>query len=137
MEKIVFSISFFGSVSLIAGLLFRHLRLRMEVLKVHAEARLKLLGLVGSVEQLLAFAATEEGRRLLEPPTLPSQVPHGLRMVQAGVGLGVLALGFLVATGFRTPARAVVIASAGLALVVGALVGRRLHTQWTLKDGDA
>ncbi len=134
LEKVLLVLGFWGALLLILGQLFRYLRTRAEVLKALAESRNRLLAMVTSLDQLVDLARTEEGRRLLEPPALPSHAPHGLRMVQGGIALVVFSLGLWVTSGFRSPATTLSPALAGLGLIVGGYAGRYLRARWLRSD---
>lgn len=60
-----------------------------DLLRLHLEARNRLLDKVGTSQEFLDFARTEEGRSLLSLPVSPtapqSQSPAGLRLVQTGI----------------------------------------------------
>jgi hypothetical protein len=130
VDKIVLFGGFFVTVLFITWQVFRVLRTRADVLRAHAESRNRLLGMVSSLEELLAFARTAEGRRILEPPSFPTDAPYGLHMIQAGVAIVGVALGIAVATGMEEASRALLVAFVGLGLVAGGYVGRRLRLRW-------
>jgi hypothetical protein len=136
VDKIVLFIGFYATALVIAWQVFRILRVRADVLRAHAESRNRLLGMVSSLEELLAFARTAEGRELLEPPRFPSDAPHGLHLIQAGVAVLGVALGIAVATRFDESTRALLVAFMGLGLIAGGYVGRWLRARW-LRDTRA
>jgi hypothetical protein len=138
-EKIVILLGLFGTVAFLVWLFARYHRTRSELLKLHLAARDRLIAQAGSLEALLAFARTAEGRGLLEPPSLASsQLPAGLRLIQAGIvclGIALLRWGVALA-GFQAlrpegTAQTTLFAGAGLGLVAAGILGRRLQARWT------
>ena len=136
VDKIVLFTGFYIVVLVIAWQSLRFLRTRAEVLRAHAEGRNRVLALVSSLEEFLAFARTAEGRGLLEPPTFPSDAPHGLHLIQAGVAILGIAVGVAVATGFREAGPPLLVTFVGAGLIAGGYVGRFLRRRW-MRDTQA
>jgi len=150
-EKMVFFIGFFGTLAFLVWLLARHYRTRAEVLRLHLASRDRLVAQAGSLEALLAFARTPEGRSLLEPPSLSSsRVPLGLRLIQAGVvclsvavlraGVAILWLPSLQGAGqgqnlLEGLTQTALFAGAGMGLLLAGWLSRRLQAKW-LREED-
>ncbi len=87
----------FAFIGFILWLVSRKVRTQDEVLKLHLEGRNRLLERFADANALVAFAATTEGRALLQPPDLPlaePRLPAGVRMVQSGIVALALGGGF-------------------------------------------
>jgi hypothetical protein len=136
VDKIVLFTGFYITIMVIGWQFFRFLRTRAEVLRAHAESRNRLLGMVRSLEELLAFARTPEGRGLVEPPAFPSEAPNGLHLIQAGVTVLGIAAGVGIAGGREGVSHALLVAFVGVGLVAGGYVGRYLRARW-LRDTEA
>lgn len=134
LEKATFFLCLFGAIAVLAWTVQRLFQARSALMKAHLEVRNQILARTGSLEELLAFARTEEGRGFLEPPTLPATVPHGLRMIQAGILVLFLALGLLLGKGLAARGQSLMVALAGIGLLAAGLAGRRLRTRWALRD---
>jgi DMSO reductase anchor subunit len=130
VDKIVLVTGFYLTVLVIAWQVFRIVHARAEVQKAHAEVRNRLLGMVSSLDELMAFARTAEGRRLLEPPTPPSEAVHGLHLIEAGIVVLGLAVGVGVVSRLDGVAHAVLVGLVGVGLVAAGAVGRWLRSRW-------
>lgn len=118
--------------------------------RAHIELQKRLLEKIGSAQDVIQLAQTEEGRRLLEALTMerPSPLEQILSSIQKGVvliivGLGGLSLRLFFPTGFGLFIVIGVFAGAvGLGLLVSAGVAYVLSRAWDLlgsrqvKDGD-
>jgi len=118
--------------------------------KAHIELQKRLLEKIGSAQDVIQLAQTEEGRRLLEALTMERTSPleQILSSIQKGVvliivGLGGLSLRLFFSTGFGLFIVIGVFAGAlGLGLLVSAGVAYGLSRSWDLlgsrqvRDGD-
>jgi hypothetical protein len=136
VDKIILFTGFYVTIVVIGWQFFRFLRIRAEVLRAHAESRKRLLGMVNSLEDLVTFARTPEGRALLDPPTFPSETPHGLHLIQAGVTVLGIAVGVAISSGRDGVSHALLVAFVGVGLIAGGYVGRYLRSRW-LGDPEA
>lgn len=154
-EKMVLLLGFFSTVAFLVWLMARHYRTRAEVLRLHLASRDKLITQAGSLDSLLAFARSPEGRSLLELPALAtSRIPVGLRFIQAGiVCLSIALLRGIVAAlwvqglkGAGTDValvnlitregllQALLYGGAGLGLILAGWLGRRVQARWMQED---
>jgi hypothetical protein len=153
-EKVIILLGLFLTAAFIAWLLARYHRSRAETLRLHLASRDRIVAQAGTLEALLAFARTEEGRRLLELPSLATTAgPAGLRLVQAGLVCLAMAAAQGVArhlwaravqasgdaelirtTLVGTYPQALLYAGAGLGLILAGWLGRYLRTRWELED---
>lgn len=77
-----------GLLAFLAWLFSKRVHTRSELLRLHLEGRNHLLSRFASTQEFLDFARSEEGRRVLEAPQLPTPAkaaPAGLRLIQLGI----------------------------------------------------
>lgn len=90
---------FFAFAGFVLYLVARHARTQSELLRLHLEARNRLLDRFSTADAFLAFARSDEGRAVLQAPSLPAAAPRlpGLRLFQGGALCLALGGGWLLA----------------------------------------
>jgi hypothetical protein len=115
-----------------------------KVARMHSELQTRMIDKFGSSEELLAYLATDPGKRLLEAPVIEHGSPYAriLASVQAGIVLALAGLAFLVTrsmvsglddTGFAFVG--VLALALGIGFLVSAWAAHALSKSYGLIDG--
>jgi hypothetical protein len=86
-----------GFLGFLAWLFSRKVHSRSELMRLHLEGRNRLLERFASSQEFLAFARTDEGRSLLDPPHWPAAgkgMPLWLRLIALGLAAVLVGLAF-------------------------------------------